>query len=113
VKRESSDVAEATCVPRPRDRIVASAQDLFHKHGIRGVGVETIADAAGTNKMTLYRHFDSKDELILEYLKRSGRTSSAATPAIPRLSCTTSSSARRFSSPRTSAAATLPTPPLS
>jgi AcrR family transcriptional regulator len=75
VKRESSDVAEATCVPRPRDRIVASAQDLFHKHGIRGVGVETIADAAGTNKMTLYRHFDSKDELILEYLNYKGKKS--------------------------------------
>ena len=53
---------------RPRERIVACAQDLFHRHGIRGVGVETIAEAAGTNKMTLYRHFGSKDDLILEYL---------------------------------------------
>ena len=75
VKREPGNVAEPTCVPRPRDRIVASAQDLFHKHGIRGVGVETIADAAGTNKMTLYRHFDSKDELILEYLNYKGKKS--------------------------------------
>jgi AcrR family transcriptional regulator len=62
-------------VPRPRERIVASAQELFHKHGIRGVGVETIAEAAGTNKMTLYRHFDSKDELILEYLTYKGKKS--------------------------------------
>ncbi|UDL94695.1 TetR/AcrR family transcriptional regulator [Lichenihabitans sp. PAMC28606] len=54
---------------RPRDRIVASARDLFHRHGIRSVGVETIADAAGTNKMTLYRHFGSKDELIVECLQ--------------------------------------------
>jgi AcrR family transcriptional regulator len=75
VKRESSDVAEATCAPRPRERIVATAQDLFHKHGIRGVGVETIAEAAGTNKMTLYRHFDSKDDLILEYLNYKGKKS--------------------------------------
>jgi AcrR family transcriptional regulator len=57
----------------PRDRIVACAQDLFHRHGIRGVGVETIAEAAGTNKMTLYRHFASKDDLILEYLNYKGR----------------------------------------
>ncbi len=59
----------------PRERIVATAQDLFHRHGIRGVGVETIAEAAGTNKMTLYRHFDSKDELILEYLTYKGKKS--------------------------------------
>ena len=58
---------------RPRERIVACAQELFHRHGIRGVGVEAIAEAAGTNKMTLYRHFESKDELILEYLNRKGR----------------------------------------
>ena len=54
---------------------MTSAQELFHRHGIRGVGVETIAEAAGTNKMTLYRHFDSKDELILEYLNYKGKKS--------------------------------------
>ena len=58
---------------RPRERIVACAQDLFHRHGIRGVGVETIAEAAGTNKMTLYRHFGSKDDLIIEYLNYKGK----------------------------------------
>ena len=55
---------------RPRDRIVATARDLFHKHGIRSVGVEAIAEVAGTNKMTLYRHFGSKDDLVLECLKK-------------------------------------------
>ncbi len=60
-------------VERPRERIIACAQDLFHRLGIRGVGVETIAEAAGTNKMTLYRHFGSKDDLILEYLNYKGR----------------------------------------
>jgi len=52
-----------------RDRILVAAGDLFHKHGIRGVGVEAIAEAAGTNKMTLYRYFDSKDELIAEWVR--------------------------------------------
>jgi len=57
-----------TRVP-PRERILAAAKDLFYHQGIRAVGVEAIAEAAGTNKMTLYRHFDSKDELVAEYLR--------------------------------------------
>jgi len=56
-------------VARPRDRIVGTARSLFHKLGFRGVGVDTIAEEAGTNKMTLYRHFDSKDDLIVECLR--------------------------------------------
>ncbi len=53
----------------PRARILAAAGELFYRHGIRAVGVEAIAEAAGTNKMTLYRHFASKDELVAEYLR--------------------------------------------
>lgn len=54
----------------PRERILATAVELFYRHGIRAVGVNSIAEAAGTNKMTLYRHFASKDELVAEYLRR-------------------------------------------
>ena len=54
----------------PRERILAASGDLFYRLGIRAVGVEAIAEAAGTNKMTLYRHFSSKDELVAEYLRR-------------------------------------------
>jgi len=54
----------------PRERILAAACELFYRQGIRAVGVEAIAEAAGTNKMTLYRHFSSKDELVAEYLRR-------------------------------------------
>jgi AcrR family transcriptional regulator len=57
----------------PRDRILAAASDLFYRLGIRAVGVEAIAEAAGTNKMTLYRHFTSKDELVAEYLRALAR----------------------------------------
>jgi AcrR family transcriptional regulator len=55
----------------PRARILVAAADLFYRHGIRAVGVEAIAEAADTNKMTLYRHFESKDELVAEYLRQS------------------------------------------
>ena len=67
---------EETETPRvpPKDRIVATARELFRKHGIRGVGVDTIAEAAGTNKMTLYRHFGSKDELIVACLRQFAAT---------------------------------------
>lgn len=54
---------------RPRERIIKTARDLFRRHGIRGVGVDAIADQAGTNKMTLYRHFGSKDDLIVACLR--------------------------------------------
>lgn len=53
----------------PRQRLLAAADDLFRRHGIRGVGVELIATEAGTNKMTLYRHFASKDELIVAWMR--------------------------------------------
>lgn len=54
----------------PRERILTAARSLFYRHGIRAVGVDAIAEAAGTNKMTLYRHFPSKDELVAEYLRQ-------------------------------------------
>ena len=62
----------------PRERILVVAADLFYRHGIRAVGVEAIADAAGTNKMTLYRHFASKDELVAEYLRCLAQKASAS-----------------------------------
>jgi AcrR family transcriptional regulator len=62
----------------PRERILAVAADLFYHHGIRAIGVESIAEAAGTNKMTLYRHFASKDELVAEYLRRLAEKASSS-----------------------------------
>jgi AcrR family transcriptional regulator len=50
--------------PPPRERILAAARELFYRRGIHAVGVDAIAEAAGTNKMTLYRHFASKDMLV-------------------------------------------------
>ena len=56
-------------IPPPRDRILQAARELFYRDGINAVSVDAVAAAAGTNKMTLYRHFDSKDELIAAYLE--------------------------------------------
>src|SRR6266446_4982271 len=56
--------------PPPRERILAAARELFYRHGIHAVGVDSIAEAAGTNKMTLYRHFESKDALVVDCLRR-------------------------------------------
>jgi AcrR family transcriptional regulator len=53
----------------PRERILAAARALFYRRGIHVVGVDAIAEAAGTNKMTLYRHFASKDVLIAACLR--------------------------------------------
>ena len=58
--------------------ILAVAGELFYRHGIRAVGVDAIAEAAGTNKMTLYRHFSSKDELVAEYLRQAAKGGSPA-----------------------------------
>ena len=49
-----------------------TASDLFYRHGIHAVGVDTIASEAGTNKMSFYRNFASKDELVAEYLRERG-----------------------------------------
>jgi AcrR family transcriptional regulator len=52
----------------PRERILQAARELFYRDGVNAVSVDAIAAAAGTNKMTLYRHFASKDALLNEYL---------------------------------------------
>lgn len=52
-----------------RKRIFDTASGLFYRKGIRAVGVETIAEEAKTTKMSLYRSFPSKDELVAEWLR--------------------------------------------
>jgi AcrR family transcriptional regulator len=56
--------------PPPRERILQAARELFYRDGINAVSVDAIATAADTNKMTLYRHFSSKDELVAAYLSQ-------------------------------------------
>ncbi|WP_077530311.1 TetR/AcrR family transcriptional regulator [Vreelandella utahensis] len=55
------------------ERILEAASDLFYWHGIRAVGMEAIAKAAGVTKKTIFDRFGSKDTLIVEYLRRRDR----------------------------------------
>jgi AcrR family transcriptional regulator len=52
-----------------RERILEAAYDLFSRRGIRAVGIDAIVAESGVARMTLYRHFKSKDELVLAYLE--------------------------------------------
>ena len=72
-----------------RDRILETAFRLFYANGIRGVGVNTIIAESDVAKDTLYKHFKSKDELVLAYLDRAdvewlGALRTAAQAAGPR-----------------------------
>jgi AcrR family transcriptional regulator len=51
-------------------RIVVAAYGLFSRRGIRDVGVDELIRASGVAKATFYRHFPSKDDLVLAFLKR-------------------------------------------
>ncbi|HEU5170094.1 MAG TPA: TetR/AcrR family transcriptional regulator [Gemmatimonadales bacterium] len=55
-----------------RDRILETAGELFYGRGIRNVGVDEIVAASGVAKMSLYKHFESKDALIEAWLRESG-----------------------------------------
>ena len=53
-----------------RERILDTAYELFSHRGIHDVGVDELVERAGVAKATLYRHFPSKDELVLAFLKQ-------------------------------------------
>lgn len=53
-----------------RERILNTAYALFSRSGIRAVGVDTVVAESGVAKMTLYRHFPSKDDLVLAFMER-------------------------------------------
>lgn len=52
-----------------RERILATAHDQFHNVGIRATGVDTLIEEAGVAKATFYRHFPSKDDLVVAWLR--------------------------------------------
>jgi AcrR family transcriptional regulator len=61
---------EAPRVSKARQRILDNAYELFSRRGIRAVGVEEVIARAAVAKATLYRHFPSKDDLVLAFLEQ-------------------------------------------
>ncbi len=65
-----ADTAADTALTPAGLRLLEAASTLFYRHGIRAVGVDLIAETAGTTKKTLYDRFGSKDQLVVRYLRR-------------------------------------------
>ncbi|MFG1987093.1 TetR/AcrR family transcriptional regulator [Streptomyces albidoflavus] len=53
----------------PRERILDAAEELFQSEGIRRVSVQAIAEKAATTQMAIYRHFETKDALVAEWMR--------------------------------------------
>jgi AcrR family transcriptional regulator len=63
---------EAISTPKPdaRERILDTAYELFSRRAIRDVGIDEVIERAAVAKATLYRHFPSKDDLVIAFLER-------------------------------------------
>jgi AcrR family transcriptional regulator len=66
--------------PSPRDRILKIAGGLFYREGYRAVGIDRVIAEADVAKATFYKHFPSKDELIVAWINQSEETSRAILP---------------------------------
>jgi AcrR family transcriptional regulator len=64
----TSDIAPAA--PSARERILTAAYELFSRRGIHAVGIDEVIDRATVAKATLYRHFATKNDLVLAVLQR-------------------------------------------
>src|SRR5689334_24112269 len=59
-----------TQIPGARERILDAAYELFSRQGIQAVGVDAVISRSGVARQTLYRHFASKQDLVLAFLER-------------------------------------------
>lgn len=67
-RKTASSPARST-EPSARDRILHTAHDLFYLEGIRATGIDRVIAESGVTKATLYRHYPSKNDLILAFLE--------------------------------------------
>jgi len=63
-----TDTPQDTTVPA-RERILHAAHELFYRDGIRATGIDRVIAESGVTKVTFYRHFPSKNDLIRAYLE--------------------------------------------
>jgi AcrR family transcriptional regulator len=68
--RASTIEAGRTAKPSMRERIIEAAAELFYAQGIRAVSADKIIAKVGITKVTFYRHFPGKDDLVVAYLER-------------------------------------------
>ena len=66
---EAADGSPAAEKPSARERVLEVAAELFYREGIRAVGIDTIIARSGVAKMSLYRNFASKDDLVVAFLE--------------------------------------------
>jgi AcrR family transcriptional regulator len=77
-KTVSSVAPVASATESVRDRILATARELFYREGVRGVGVDTVVAQSGVAKTSLYRWFPSKDVLIASVVEEEAKDRWAA-----------------------------------
>jgi AcrR family transcriptional regulator len=65
-----TEAVAAAVESKPRQRLLDSAYELFSRRGIGAVGIEEVIARASVAKATLYRHFPSKNDLVLAFLQR-------------------------------------------
>ena len=65
-----TDIAQRRPVVAARERIVSTAYALFTRRGVRAVGIDEIISQSGVAKATMYRHFPTKNDLVLAVLQR-------------------------------------------
>ena len=53
-----------------QEQLLDAAEQLFYRDGIRAISVDAVVERAGVNKMSVYRQFSSKDDLVVAYLTR-------------------------------------------
>jgi AcrR family transcriptional regulator len=77
-KATATAALQATPTESVRDRILATARELFYREGVRGVGVDTVVAQSGVAKTSLYRWFPSKDVLIASVVEEEAKARWAA-----------------------------------
>ncbi|PUB22287.1 TetR family transcriptional regulator [Promicromonospora sp. AC04] len=86
----------ATTALSTRDRILDAATELFYSQGIRAVSADKIIERAGITKVTFYRHFRTKDTLVVAYLERQAAWERAALDGVRESAGDAAEAFRRF-----------------